>query len=313
MYFMTSLFLVIMVMISVGFFTLLERKVLSYMQIRKGPNKVGFLGILQPFSDGIKLFVKEQSWPMNSNFLMYYICPFFLLIQSLFIWILFPYVLNNINFNFGLLFFLCCSTLSVYGLIICGWSSNSMYSILGALRSVSQAISYEVSLSIILLCYFLLIESYNFLDMMIIQSNFWFCFLMIPLFMCWFSSCLAESNRTPFDFSEGESELVSGFNVEYGGGGFALLFISEYSSIIFICLITCLIFFGGNFLSFLFFIKVIFMCFIIIWVRSTFPRYRYDKLMYLAWKCYLPLSLNMLMFFIFIKMIIYYHFFLLSH
>nr|QWC53789.1 NADH dehydrogenase subunit 1 [Evacanthus danmainus] len=310
MYFLTSLFLVIMVMISVGFFTLLERKVLSYMQIRKGPNKVGFLGIFQPFSDGIKLFVKEQSWPMNSNFLMYYICPFFLLIQSLFIWILFPYVLNNINFNFGLLFFLCCSTLSVYGLIICGWSSNSMYSILGALRSVSQAISYEVSLSVILLCYFLLIESYNFLDMMIMQSNFWFFFLMIPLFMCWFSSCLAESNRTPFDFSEGESELVSGFNVEYGGGGFALLFISEYSSIIFICLITCLIFFGGNFLSFLFFIKVIFMCFVIIWVRSTFPRYRYDKLMYLAWKCYLPLSLNMLMFFIFIKMVIYYHFFL---
>nr|YP_010835936.1 NADH dehydrogenase subunit 1 [Cunedda sp. 1 SJ-2023a]WGC89455.1 NADH dehydrogenase subunit 1 [Cunedda sp. 1 SJ-2023a] len=309
MYLLTSLILIIMVMISVGFFTLFERKVLSYMQVRKGPNKVGYLGLLQPFSDGVKLFLKESSWPMNSNFIMYYLCPFFMLLQSLFFWVLFPYSLNNINFNFGLLFFLCCSSLSVYGLIICGWSSNSMYSILGALRSVSQAISYEVSLSIILLCYFLLVGSYNFLSM-VIQVNFWFCFLSIPLFMCWFSSFLAESNRTPFDFSEGESELVSGFNVEYGGGGFALLFISEYSSIIFMSLITCLIFVGGDFYNFFFYMKVIFICFVIIWIRSTFPRYRYDKLMYLAWKCYLPVSLNSLFFFIFMKTIVYYHFFL---
>nr|UQS80550.1 NADH dehydrogenase subunit 1 [Convexana sp. 1 JW-2022a] len=310
MYLLTSFFLVLMVLVSVGFFTLLERKVLSYMQVRKGPNKVGYMGIFQPFSDGMKLFIKEGSYPMNSNFLMYYVSPFFMLLQSLFIWILFPYFLNNINFNYGFLFFLCCSSLSVYGLIICGWSSNSIYSILGALRSVSQAISYEVSLSIILLCYFLMVESYNFLNMIIIQSNFWFCFLMFPMFMCWFSSFLAESNRTPFDFSEGESELVSGFNVEYGGGGFALLFISEYSSIIFLCMITCLIFLGGNFISFYFFMKVIMMCFIIIWVRSTFPRYRYDKLMYLAWKCYLPMSLNVFIMFVFMKLLVYYHFFL---
>nr|YP_010835923.1 NADH dehydrogenase subunit 1 [Apphia sp. 1 SJ-2023a]WGC89442.1 NADH dehydrogenase subunit 1 [Apphia sp. 1 SJ-2023a] len=310
MYFLTSIFLILMVMISVGFFTLLERKVLSYIQLRKGPNKVGYLGILQPFSDGIKLFIKEQSWPMNSNFLIYYICPFFLLLQSLFIWVLFPYVLNVINFNYGLLFFLCCSSLSVYGLIISGWSSNSIYSILGALRSVSQAISYEVSLSIILLSYFLLIESYNFLDMFYIQNNFWFCFIFFPLFLCWLSCCLAESNRTPFDFSEGESELVSGFNIEYGGGGFALLFISEYSSIIFISMFSVLIFLGGNFFSFIFSLSIILMCFWFIWVRATFPRYRYDKLMYLAWKCYLPLSLNGLIFFILIKLVVYYHFFL---
>nr|YP_010930318.1 NADH dehydrogenase subunit 1 [Apphia nigricauda]WKK49907.1 NADH dehydrogenase subunit 1 [Apphia nigricauda] len=310
MYFLVSIFLIIMVMISVGFFTLLERKVLSYIQLRKGPNKVGFMGLLQPFSDGIKLFIKEQSWPMNSNFLIYYICPIFLLLQSLFIWILFPYTLNAINFNFGLLFFLCCSTLSVYGLIISGWSSNSIYSILGALRSVSQAISYEVSLSIILLSYFLMIESYNFLDCMLIQHNLWFCFVFIPLFLCWLSCCLAESNRTPFDFSEGESELVSGFNVEYGGGGFALLFISEYSSIIFVSMISVLIFLGGDYSSVFFSFSIILLCFWFIWVRSTFPRYRYDKLMYLAWKCYLPLSLNSLIFFIMIKLLVYYHFFL---
>nr|YP_010930331.1 NADH dehydrogenase subunit 1 [Carinata ganga]WKK49920.1 NADH dehydrogenase subunit 1 [Carinata ganga] len=310
MYFLTSIFLIIMVMISVGFFTLLERKVLSYIQVRKGPNKVGFVGFFQPFSDGMKLFIKEQSWPMNSNFLIYYLCPIFMLIQSLFLWILFPSFLNTINFSYGLLFFLCCSTLSVYGLIVSGWSSNSIYSILGAIRSVSQAISYEVSLSVILLCYFLLIENYNFIEMMIFQVDYWFCFLSIPLFMCWLSCCLAESNRTPFDFLEGESELVSGFNVEYGGGGFALLFISEYSSIIFISMITCLIFLGGNFDSFLFSIKFIFMCFWFIWIRSTFPRYRYDKLMYLAWKCYLPLSLNNLLFFMLIKLLVYYHFFL---
>nr|QWC53776.1 NADH dehydrogenase subunit 1 [Carinata rufipenna] len=310
MFLLVSFFLILMVMISVGFFTLLERKVLSYIQIRKGPNKVGLLGILQPFSDGLKLFIKEQSWPMNSNFLIYYICPIFLLLQSLFIWIMFPYALNVINFNFGLLFFLCCSTLSIYGLIISGWSSNSVYSILGSLRSVSQAISYEVSLSIILLSYFLMIESYNFLDVMIIQNNFWFCFIFIPMFLCWLSCCLAETNRTPFDFSEGESELVSGFNVEYGGGGFALLFISEYSSIIFISMISVLIYLGGDYLSFLFCLKIILLCFWFIWVRSTFPRYRYDKLMYLAWKCYLPLSLNCLIFFIFMKLLVYYHFFL---
>nr|YP_011032078.1 NADH dehydrogenase subunit 1 [Carinata recurvata]WRH31308.1 NADH dehydrogenase subunit 1 [Carinata recurvata] len=310
MYLLTSFFLITMVLVSVGFFTLLERKVLSYIHFRKGPNKVGVIGILQPFSDGIKLFVKEQSWPMNSNFIIYYLCPIYLLLHSLFLWVLLPSIFNTITFSYGFLFFLCCSVLNVYGLIISGWSSNSLYSILGSIRSVSQAISYEVSLSIILLCYFLMIEGYNFFDMMLIQSNFWFCFISFPLFFCWFSCCLAESNRTPFDFSEGESELVSGFNVEYGGGGFALLFISEYSSIIFISMITSLIFLGGNFMNFFFFLKIIFLCFVFIWVRGSFPRYRYDKLMYLAWKCYLPLSFNSLLFFILIKLLVYYHFFL---
>nr|YP_010363511.1 NADH dehydrogenase subunit 1 [Atkinsoniella thaloidea]UNZ12612.1 NADH dehydrogenase subunit 1 [Atkinsoniella thaloidea] len=310
MIYISSLILLIMVMISVGFFTLLERKLLSYMQIRKGPNKVGFLGLLQPFSDGLKLFLKEHCWPMNSNMFIYYVCPIYSLMQSLFMWCLFPYYINLIEFNYSLLFFLCISSVGVYGLIVCGWSSNSMYSMLGCIRSVSQAISYEVSLSLILLSYFLLVDSYSFVDFFKIQCNCWFIFFSVPMFFCWFSCCLAETNRSPFDFSEGESELVSGFNIEYGSGGFALLFISEYSSIIFMCLITNMIFFGGDYIFFGFYLKLIFFCFVFIWVRCSLPRYRYDKLMYLAWKCYLPMSLNYIIFFLLIKSLIFYHFFL---
>nr|YP_010531332.1 NADH dehydrogenase subunit 1 [Processina sexmaculata]UXX17591.1 NADH dehydrogenase subunit 1 [Processina sexmaculata] len=309
MYFITSIVLIIFVMVSVGFFTLLERKVLGYMQIRKGPNKVGILGLLQPFSDGLKLFTSEQVWPMNSNFLIYYLCPIFALLQSLFVWVLFPYYINCIEFIYGLLFFLCCSSVSIYGLIICGWSSNSTYSNLGCIRSVSQAISYEVSLSMMLLCYFFLVESYNFMDFMYIQYNSWFIWIFFPMSLCWFSCILAETNRTPFDFSEGESELVSGFNVEYGGGQFAFLFISEYSSIIFISILSVMIFMGCDFLSFYFYLKVVFLCFLFIWIRCSLPRYRYDKLMYLAWKCYLPFCFNCILYFLVLKLILY-HFFL---
>nr|QZZ18271.1 NADH dehydrogenase subunit 1 [Elbelus tripunctatus] len=311
-YLVTCFFLILMVMISVGFFTLLERKVMGYCHNRKGPNKVGYFGLFQPFSDGLKLFVSEQLFPVNSNFVIYYICPLFSLIYSLFVWCLFPFYVNCLNFSYGLLFFLCCSSISIYGLIVCGWSSNSIYSLLGCMRSVSQAISYEVSLSIILLCYFFLCESYNFIDFYLIQNLCWFFYFSIPMFFCWISCCLAESNRTPFDFSEGESELVSGFNVEYGGSGFALLFISEYSSIIFIGVLTVIIYMGGNFHSFIFFISVVFMCFFFIWIRCTLPRYRYDKLMYLAWKCYLPMSLNYIFMFVFFKSLVFYHFYLLS-
>nr|YP_009776009.1 NADH dehydrogenase subunit 1 [Mitjaevia protuberanta]YP_010117074.1 NADH dehydrogenase subunit 1 [Gunungidia aurantiifasciata]QJA16319.1 NADH dehydrogenase subunit 1 [Mitjaevia protuberanta]QPM99288.1 NADH dehydrogenase subunit 1 [Gunungidia aurantiifasciata] len=313
MFLLTSLFMLILVMVSVGFFTLLERKIMGYMHNRKGPTKVGIFGIFQPFSDGAKLFLKEQIFPMNSNFFVYYICPVFNLIQSLFIWSLFPFYMNCIDFNYGFLFFLCCSSISVYGLIICGWSSNSIYSLLGCIRSVSQAISYEVSLSLILLCYFFLCDSYSLINFNFIQNFNWFILFSFPMFFCWLSCCLAETNRTPFDFSEGESELVSGFNVEYGSGGFALLFISEYASIIFISMITCLIFLGGNFYSFSFFLKIMFICFFFVWIRCTLPRYRYDKLMYMAWKCYLPMSLNYIMMFLLIKFMVFYHFFLLSY
>nr|ATD53036.1 NADH dehydrogenase subunit 1 [Hishimonus phycitis] len=304
------LLLIIFVMVSVGFFTLLERKVLGYIQLRKGPNKVGLLGLLQPFSDGMKLFTKEQFFPMNSNYFIYLICPLMGLIQSLIMWIVFPFFVNSLDFSLGLMFFLCCSSLGVYGLMICGWSSNSIYSMLGCVRSISQAISYEVSLSMLLLCFFLLVDSYSLMGFFCMKSTIWLMFMSFPIFLCWLSCCMAESNRTPFDFSEGESELVSGFNVEYGGGGFALLFISEYSSIIFICMFTCVIFLGSDITSIIFYLKIVIMCFVFVWVRATLPRYRYDKLMYLAWKCYLPMTLNYLIFFILVKLLCFYHFFL---
>lgn len=254
----------IFVIIAVGFFTLLERRVLRYIQCRKGPNKVGFIGLLQPFRDGIKLFLREQVFPINSNYFIYIICPILLLFQSLFIWVLFPIYVNSLEFDIGLIFFLCCGSLSVYGLIICGWSSNRIYSILGCMRRISQAISYEVSLSLILLCFFLLLDSYRFIDFYYFQDYLWFCMLSIPLFFCWLSCCMAERNRSPFDFSEGESELVSGFNIEYGGGGFAYLFIAEYASIIFISLISCIIFIGSNYSRLSFYIKLVFICFLFI-------------------------------------------------
>nr|UFK32180.1 NADH dehydrogenase subunit 1 [Limassolla emmrichi] len=310
MYLLTFTILIIFIMVSVGFFTLLERKVLGYIHIRKGPNKVGFLGLLQPFSDGAKLFLKEQFFPMNSNLYIYYISPIMGLIQSLLIWILFPFYFNTIGFPFGFLLFLCISSLGVYSLIVCGWSSNSMYSILGCIRSVSQAISYEVSLSLILMSFFFLCDSYNFMNMYFLQDMSWFMMFSLPIFFCWFSCSLAETNRSPFDFSEGESELVSGFNIEYGSGGFAFLFISEYASIIFMSFMSCLIFLGGDFFSFTFFVKLILLCFLFIWVRGSLPRYRYDKLMYLAWKCYLPLSMNFILFFICLSTLVFYHFFL---
>nr|YP_009733507.1 NADH dehydrogenase subunit 1 [Iassus dorsalis]QHV34345.1 NADH dehydrogenase subunit 1 [Iassus dorsalis] len=313
MYLLTFLFLIFMVLISVGYFTLLERKVLSYMQYRKGPNKVGYIGLMQPFSDGFKLFLKEYFFPNNCNFFLFFFSPLFGLFHSIFLWIVFPFVNNLLTFNYGLLFFLCSLSLGIYFIIIMGWSSNSVYSLLGSIRGISQSISYEVSLSVILLCYFILIDGYDFFSMMCFQNGNWFFFFSFPLMFCWFSCCLAENNRSPFDFSEGESELVSGFNVEYSSMMFSFIFISEYCSIIFMSMITCLIFMGADFFYYLFFIKIVFFCFLYLWVRSSFPRYRYDKLMYLSWKCYLPLSLNYLFFFIFLKSLIVYHKNLLSY
>nr|AQT38634.1 NADH dehydrogenase subunit 1 [Megathymus violae] len=293
--------LIIGVMIGVAFLTLLERKILGYIQIRKGPNKVGFMGLLQPFSDAIKLFSKEQVYLLNANYLIYYFCPIIGFVLSLLIWVLIPYYFNLISFNLGVLFFLCCISLGVYTIMIAGWSSNSNYSLLGGMRAVAQTISYEVSLSLILLSSILMILDFNLVKFNIYQSLVWFFFLMFPLSLCMLSSSLAETNRTPFDFAEGESELVSGFNVEYSSGGFALIFLAEYSSILFMSLLFTLIYLGGYSLSLIFYLKMVFISFIFIWVRGTLPRYRYDKLMYLCWKIYLPISLNYLLLFIGLK------------
>nr|AWB99693.1 NADH dehydrogenase subunit 1 [Chagasia sp. SP54_C] len=296
-----SLLLVICVMVGVAFLTLLERKVLGYIQIRKGPNKVGFNGLLQPFSDAVKLFTKEQTYPLLSNYISYYFSPIFSLFLSLLIWMCIPYLIKLYSFNLGILFFLCCTSLGVYTVMIAGWSSNSNYALLGGLRAVAQTISYEVSLALILLSFIILIGNYNFLFFYSYQEFIWFIFFCFPLSLVWFASCLAETNRTPFDFAEGESELVSGFNVEYSSGGFALIFLAEYSSILFMSMLFVVIFLGGNIYSLLFFLKLSFISFMFIWVRGTLPRFRYDKLMYLAWKSFLPLSLNYLMFFVGIK------------
>nr|ASY97961.1 NADH dehydrogenase subunit 1 [Gongylus gongylodes] len=299
---MVALILIIFVMVGVAFFTLLERKVLGYIHLRKGPNKVGFLGILQPFTDAIKLFCKEHMNPMMSNYLLYYICPVFSLFLSFILWMLIPYVNGFFTFNLGMFFFLVCSSMSVYTVMLAGWSSNSNYALLGGLRALAQTISYEVSLALVLLSFIFLIGSYSLLDFYYYQKGVWFMFLFMPLCNVWFISCLAETNRSPFDFAEGESELVSGFNIEYGSGGFALIFLSEYSMILFMSMLMCIIFLGSDLnMIFFLYLKLILVAFIFIWIRGTLPRYRYDKLMYLAWKSFLPLSLNYLFFYLGLK------------
>nr|AFQ62409.1 NADH dehydrogenase subunit 1 [Abraeinae sp. MJTNT-2012] len=299
------LILIVSVLVGVAFLTLLERKILGYIQIRKGPNKLGFMGLLQPFSDAIKLFSKEQTSPFMSNYYLYYLSPIINLALSLFLWLCFPFWSILFNFNWSFLFFLCVSSLSVYTVMIAGWSSNSNYSLLGGLRCVAQTISYEVSLALILLSFLFLVLSLNMIYMEMYQRNCWFIFICLPISLIWFVSSLAETNRTPFDFAEGESELVSGFNVEYSSGGFALIFLAEYSSILFMSMLCCLLFLGGDFFSIWFYMKITFMSFLWIWVRGTLPRYRYDKLMYLAWKSFLPVSLNFMVMFFGMKLFFY--------
>lgn len=301
--FFTRILLIICVIVRVAFLTLLERKVLGYIQIRKGPNKIGFLGILQPFCDAVKLFTKEQVNPSFSNFFIFYFSPILSLFLSLFIWLCFPYFIKFYSFQYGVLFFFCCLSFGVYIVIIAGWSSNSIYALLGSLRSIAQTISYEVVLVLILISLLFILGSFNLLNFELFQERVWFLFLFSPIGFIWIISSLAETNRTPFDFAEGESELVSGFNVEYGGGGFALIFLAEYARILFMSFLFSLLFLGSFKIRFLFFLKLNFISFLFIWVRGAFPRYRYDKLMFMAWKSYLPVSLNFL--FIFISILVF--------
>nr|YP_010261345.1 NADH dehydrogenase subunit 1 [Leptophlebia marginata]YP_010261358.1 NADH dehydrogenase subunit 1 [Leptophlebia vespertina]UIB40252.1 NADH dehydrogenase subunit 1 [Leptophlebia marginata]UIB40265.1 NADH dehydrogenase subunit 1 [Leptophlebia vespertina] len=293
----SGILLVVCVLVGVAFLTLLERKVLGYIQIRKGPNKVGIWGIPQPFADAIKLFTKEQTFPTVSNYFPYYISPILSLFLSLVVWAIFPFYSGMFTFTLGLLFFLCCTSLGVYAVMVAGWASNSNYALLGGLRAVAQTISYEVSLALTLLTFVFLVEGYNLNDFILYQEYTWFLFLVLPLGLVWFASSLAETNRTPFDFAEGESELVSGFNVEYSSGGFALIFMAEYASILFMSMLFVILFMGGDTLSFYFYFKLTLVSFAFVWVRGTLPRFRYDKLMYVAWKSFLPVALNFLVFF----------------
>nr|YP_009539833.1 NADH dehydrogenase subunit 1 [Cerithidea obtusa]AYQ21836.1 NADH dehydrogenase subunit 1 [Cerithidea obtusa] len=295
-----SLFTYICILLAVAFFTLLERKGLSYMQIRKGPNKVGIMGLPQPLADAAKLLTKEIAKPTMANYSPYFAAPIFSFILALLLWQLYPTTFSTHYFKWGVLFFLCVSSLNVYGTLLAGWASNSKYALLGSLRAIAQTISYEVSMALILLFPLFLAGSFNFVEIMEEQKYVWLLFLMAPAAFLWFTTCIAETNRAPFDFAEGESELVSGFNIEYGSAGFALIFLAEYANILVMGLFSAILFLGGKYMFFfendlILILKVSFFAFLFIWVRASYPRFRYDLLMGLTWKGFLPAALALLL------------------
>lgn len=285
---------------NVAFVTLFERKILGYRQIRKGPNKVRFIGLIQPFNDAIKLFSKELVFPNLSNLLQYFISPILGLIIVLIRFFLFPFKEIIFSIRISLIFVYIMLRINVYPVLFSGWASNRKYALLGRLRSVAQTVSYEVRLALILIFFLTIRMSLNIF--VIIKLNYYWYkfFLFIPIIGIWLISCIAETNRTPFDFAEGESELVSGFNIEYGRVGFALIFIAEYARIIFIRLIFSVMFFSFRTNNLYLYIFISILIIIWIWVRTTFPRYRYDKLINLAWKIYLPIVLFLLNFRLFL-------------
>uniref|UniRef100_A0AB39IW45 NADH-ubiquinone oxidoreductase chain 1 n=1 Tax=Tutufa sp. TaxID=3160660 RepID=A0AB39IW45_9CAEN len=307
----SCLFTYICILLAVAFFTLLERKGLSYIQIRKGPNKVGLAGLPQPIADAAKLLTKEIAKPTMANYSPYFIAPIFSFILALLLWQLYPSLYSTSYFKWGILFFLCVSGLNVYGTLLAGWSSNSKYALLGSLRAIAQTISYEVSMALILLFPLFTVGTFSFIEMKESQQFIWLTFIMLPISLMWFVTCVAETNRAPFDFAEGESELVSGFNIEYGAAGFALIFLAEYANILVMSLFTALLFFGGSSLILLesdlgFMFKVLFFAFLFIWVRGSYPRFRYDLLMGLTWKGFLPAALSLLLMIICISYHFYY-------
>nr|WRO39600.1 NADH dehydrogenase subunit 1 [Carsidara limbata] len=294
--FVSLVLMLILSLFSVAFLTLLERKILGLIQIRRGPSKVGIYGIFQPFSDAIKLFTKEFSYSKKINFYPYWLSPFLALMLSMFMWVVFPYFYVLLSWNYSILFMFCMMAMSVYSIMISGWFSNSCYSVIGAIRSIAQSISYEVSFFLMILCIIYFVFSMTLIDFIKFQKLIWFFFLVFPIFLMFYVSFLAELNRTPFDFSEGESELVSGFNVEYGGSGFAFIFLAEYLSIIFCSFFIVLMFFS-NIFNYFFYIKIVILSFTIIVIRACLPRYRYDKLMNMCWKSYLGSVLLLIIFY----------------
>jgi NADH-quinone oxidoreductase subunit H len=300
--------LILPILIAVAFFTLAERKVMASIQQRKGPNVNGFIGLLQPIADAVKLMVKESVLPTNALTFSFVLAPILTLILSLLSWAVIPFSKNAflIDINLGLLFIFAVSSLGVYGVIISGWASNSRYAFFGALRSSAQMISYEVAFGLILLVELLCIGSLNLVEIVEFQSFVFMVVPFFPLFLMFIISMLAETNRAPFDLPEAESELVSGFNVEYSSMGFALFFLAEYCSMILMSVLTVVVFLGGwQFIPFIstFFVdplvlalKTGFILFFYIWVRASFPRYRIDQLMRLCWKIFLPIALAFVIF-----------------
>ena len=304
---MKILLIVIPLLISVAYFTLAERKILGAIQRRKGPNVVGVYGLLQPLSDGFKLLVKETIIPSNANRILFILSPIFTFFLSLVGWSVIPYDQFSIfvEMNISILYLFAISSLGVYGIIISGWSSNSKYAFLGALRSTAQMVSYEVSIGFIMITVVICCGSFNLQHIIDCQRNVWFLVPFFPLFLMFFISALAETNRHPFDLPEAEAELVSGYNVEYSAMGFALFSLGEYANMLMMSCINVILFFGGwlsplSFLTFLpgsfwFGLKICFFVVLFVWMRAALPRYRYDQLMGLGWKVFLPISLGYLM------------------
>ena len=297
--------ILVSLLISIAYLTLAERKVLGYMQARKGPNVVGVYGLLQPLADGLKLFIKEIIIPNHANMFIYIVAPILSLTLAFIAWGVIPYgpgvVLSDLGI--GVLYLFVVSSISVYAVLMSGWSSNSKYAFLGAIRAAAQMISYEVSIGLIIIAVILCVGSLSLSEVVMAQENMPFILPLFPAAIMFFVSALAETNRVPFDLTEGESELVSGFNVEYSSMSFALFFLAEYCHIILMSTFWVLLFLGGwllpfnifgmtpSFYNFVWFaIKIVIIIFLFIWIRATYPRIRYDQLMTLLWKSYLPLS-----------------------
>jgi NADH-quinone oxidoreductase subunit H len=300
--FAEALALLVPLLIGVAYLTYAERKVLAAMQLRKGPNVVGPFGLLQPFADALKMIMKETIIPAGANRLLFLMAPMLTFGLAMIAWAVIPvnagWAIADINV--GILYLFAISSLGVYGIIIAGWASNSKYAFLGALRSAAQMVSYEVSMGFVLVSVLLCVGSLNLTDIVLAQRHVWFCLPLFPMFIVFFVSALAETNRSPFDLPEGESEIVAGFFVEYSAMAFALFFLGEYANMILMSGMTTILFLGGWLGPFgilpqlgalWFILKVCFCLFVFLWVRATFPRYRYDQLMRLGWKVFLPLSL----------------------
>ena len=300
--------IVLPLLISVAYFTLAERKIMASMQRRKGPNVIGTFGLLQPLADGFKLLIKETVIPSNANTVVFILAPIITFLLSLLGWAVIPFGEGLVlaDLNVGIMYLFAVSSLGVYGIITAGWSSNSKYAFLGALRSAAQMVSYEVSLGVIIITVLLCVGSLNLSDIIIAQQSVWFCIPLAPMFIMFFISALAETNRHPFDLPEAEAELVAGYNVEYSAMGFALFFLGEYANMLLMSGMTVILFLGGwlapiSIIPFTwipgplwFGIKMCIFVVLFIWARAAFPRYRYDQLMRLGWKVFLPLSLGYL-------------------
>nr|AAL16536.1 NADH dehydrogenase subunit 1 [Gnatholepis cauerensis] len=289
---------IVPVLLAVAFLTLLERKVLGYMQLRKGPNVVGPYGLLQPIADGVKLFIKEPVRPSTSSPVLFLLAPILALTLALTLWAPIPLPHPVADLNLSILFILALSSLAVYSILGSGWASNSKYALIGALRAVAQTISYEVSLGLILLSAVIFTGGFTLQTFSVAQESIWLLFPAWPLAAMWYISTLAETNRAPFDLTEGESELVSGFNVEYAGGPFALFFLAEYANILLMNTLSATLFLGASHFPHLpeitsvnLMTKAAFLSVLFLWVRASYPRFRYDQLMHLIWKNFLPLTL----------------------